>query len=105
MVEEEAMAGATRKTKGRFTYDDYLTWVDEPRQEIINGVSYAMASPTVRHQTLIVNLTLVMGPFFKSSGNFLAASPMISRLRTKARFRVGSATKDSKSLPGNWDVT
>lgn len=45
------MAGAVRKTEGRFTYDDYLTWPDEPRQEIINGVSYAMSSPTVRQQS------------------------------------------------------
>ena len=44
------MAGIARNTVNRFTYDDCLTWPDEPRQEIINGVSYAMSSPTVRRQ-------------------------------------------------------
>jgi hypothetical protein len=60
------MAGmALRKDERRYTYDDYLTWPDEPRKEIINGVSYALASPTVRHQELPARLTLAMGPLFK----------------------------------------
>jgi len=45
------MAGIARNTENRFTYDDYLTWPDEPRREIINGVPYAMSSPTVRQQS------------------------------------------------------
>jgi Uma2 family endonuclease len=57
---------ALKTTKQPFTYDDYRTWEDgDNRYEIIDGVSYAMSSPTVRHQQLIVSLTLVMAPFFK----------------------------------------
>ncbi|MEI7902116.1 MAG: Uma2 family endonuclease, partial [bacterium] len=71
------MAGAARNNKERrYTYADYLTWPDEPRQEIINGVSYAMASPTVRHQELSVCLTLAMGPFFKGKMCRLFVAPL-----------------------------
>jgi len=64
------------KHESRYTYDDYLTWPDEPRKEIINGVSYAMSSPTVRHQELSMRLSVVMGPFFKGKPCRLFAAPL-----------------------------
>ena len=70
------MAGIARNTENRFTYDDYLTWPDEPRREIINGVPYAMSSPTVRHQELSMRLSMVIGPFFKGRPCRLFAAPL-----------------------------
>ena len=64
------------KPERRYTYDDYLTWPDEPRKEIINGVSYALASPTVRHQELSMRLSVVMGPFFKGKPCRLFVAPL-----------------------------
>ena len=66
---------ATNSGRG-YTYDDYLTWPDEPRKEIINGVSYAMSSPTVRHQELSMRLSVVMGPFFKGKPCRLFVAPL-----------------------------
>src|SRR5579885_2312784 len=37
-----------------------------------------------------------------SAGTFLAASPMISRLRTKARFKVSSCRKSSSESPSTF---
>ena len=58
------------KTKeGRFTYADYLTWSDDERWELINGVAYDMTpAPSTRHQrttldlATILNNTLADGP-------------------------------------------
>jgi Uma2 family endonuclease len=33
-----------------FTYDDYLTWDEDIRCELIDGVIYDMAQPHPRHQ-------------------------------------------------------
>ena len=71
------MAGlALRKDERRYTYDDYLTWPDEPRREIINGALYAMSSPTVRHQDILLNLASVMKPFFKGKPCRLFVAPL-----------------------------
>ena len=34
----------------RYTYSDYLTWDDGVRYELIDGIPYAMASPSTAHQ-------------------------------------------------------
>lgn len=40
-----------------YTYQDYLTWPDDERWEIIEGVPYDMSpSPNTKHQTLVGNL-------------------------------------------------
>ena len=71
------MAGvALNKRERRYTYDDYLTWPDEPRREIINGALYALASPTVRHQDILLNLASVMKPFFKGKPCRLFVAPL-----------------------------
>lgn len=46
----------------RFTVADYLTWPDDERWELIDGVAYAMApAPNTRHQ----DITLNFAAFFK----------------------------------------
>ncbi|MBI3600412.1 MAG: Uma2 family endonuclease [Nitrospinae bacterium] len=40
----------------RYTWQDYLTWSDEERWEVIDGKAYDMSpSPTFRHQNIVVN--------------------------------------------------
>ena len=36
----------------RYNYDDYCTWDDDKRWELIDGVPYAMAAPSRRHQKI-----------------------------------------------------
>ena len=45
-----------KQNKEYFTYADYCTWDDEPRCELIDGEIYLMASPSGRHQTVLLNL-------------------------------------------------
>ena len=49
----------------RYTYADYLTWDDDVRRELIDGVPYLMAAPNRRHQEILGNLHLLIGTFLK----------------------------------------
>jgi len=47
------MAHPLKSPKQKYTYADYLTWPDDERWELIDGVAYAMAPAlTISHQTL-----------------------------------------------------
>jgi Uma2 family endonuclease len=70
------MAERLRKAEKSFTYDDYRTWSDDRRWEIVNGEAYAMASPSTLHQKVSRNLTLALGPFFKKGKCQLFAAPL-----------------------------
>ncbi len=52
--------------KRPYTYGDYLTWPDDQRWEIIEGVPYDMTpAPAPRHQELLGELHLQIGPQLK----------------------------------------
>ena len=45
------MAGLPAEKRGGFTWDDYQTWPDDQRWEIIGGEAFNMSpAPLVRHQ-------------------------------------------------------
>ena len=47
-----------------FTYKDYLTWDDNIRVEILDGIVYMMASPTEWHQSMVLGLGSQLNNFF-----------------------------------------
>lgn len=48
---------SVKKAAQKYTWDDYLTWPDDERWEIVDGVAYNMTpAPSVRHQTVAGNL-------------------------------------------------
>ena len=55
---------AARKIDPRYTYADYCGWDDSERWELIDGVAYALASPSRWHQT-------VSKRFFRQLDSFL----------------------------------
>jgi len=51
--------------KERYTYADYLSWPDDERWEIIDGVIYNMApAPSRQHQYVSLDLARQFGNFF-----------------------------------------
>jgi Uma2 family endonuclease len=48
----------------RYAYKDYITWDDQLRYELIDGIAYAMASPSRLHQK-------ISGEIFRQFANFL----------------------------------
>ena len=51
----------TNKNNEKFTYNDYLTWPDDERWELIDGEAYNMTpAPSIKHQNVVVNLSFIM---------------------------------------------
>lgn len=52
----------------RLTYDDFLLLPDDgKRHEIIDGAHYVTPSPNLRHQDLVLRLTLEIGGYLKAN--------------------------------------
>ena len=58
---------ALRKTSlqeaRRYTFADYYSWDDDARWELIDGVAYAMAAPSILHQEVSGSIFLQMRQF------------------------------------------
>jgi Uma2 family endonuclease len=39
-----------------YTYADYLTWPEDQRIELVNGVPYMQATPSPKHQAIVMEL-------------------------------------------------
>lgn len=75
------MSSPALQPDARYTWADYRTWPDDERWEIIGGHAYAMAaSPTSRHQRIVTELAILMGPFFRGDPCRLFLSPMDVKL-------------------------
>ena len=59
---------ALQRNGNNYTFEDYMSWDDDQRWEIIDGIAYAMASLSTIHQRLI---SRVHGQLF----NFLKGKP------------------------------
>ena len=49
----------------RYTYADYLTWIDEKRRELIDGFIHLMSAPSTIHAQLSFNWVFRAGTFFR----------------------------------------
>jgi len=65
----------------KFTYGDYLTWPEEERWELINGVAYAMTpAPSVAHQRLVREILTQINVFLGGGPCEVFAAPFDVRL-------------------------
>ena len=49
----------------RYTYADYLTWLDDKRRELINGFIHLMSGPVRRHAGTSMELITIIRTFIK----------------------------------------
>jgi Uma2 family endonuclease len=54
-----------KETARKYTYDDYASWDDGERYEVIEGRVYAMTMPTVKHQSVSGRLYTQLGTFLE----------------------------------------
>ncbi len=61
--------GLPQRDQARYTYADYLSWPDEPRYELVDGIAYAMAPAPARvHQE-------IAGEIYRQAANALVGKP------------------------------
>ena len=75
---------AARKIKPsdvqRFTYQDYCTWDDDERWELIDGIPYAMAAPMRKHQRVSGKIYLQIANFLRGKACEVYYAPFDVRL-------------------------
>ncbi|GAB6153123.1 Uma2 family endonuclease [Desulfosporosinus burensis] len=64
----------------KYTYADYLTYPDDERWEIIDGVPYMQSAPTWQHQSISRELMLQFGEYLRNSQCQVFAAPFDLRL-------------------------
>jgi Uma2 family endonuclease len=64
----------------RYTYADYLGWEGPERYQLINGETFQMASPSVAHQALLMELSLQFGNWLRGKPCQVFAAPLDVRL-------------------------
>ncbi len=84
-VEEPALAYGRK----RYSYADYLSWTDDVRREIIDGIVYKLSAPFRKHAT-------ACSEFFIKAGIFIK--------KRKAKCKIYSAPFDVR-LPINGETT
>lgn len=62
------------------TFAEYLTWYDEPRYEIIDGIPYMQAAPSRQHQRIVTQLTGELYAFLKGKTCEVYTAPFDVRL-------------------------
>ena len=65
-VIREGVAYYGEKKQGEFTAEDYFNWPDDQRIEIIDGVVYNMATPTIPHQLIAGELVTIFRNYIRS---------------------------------------
>ena len=66
--------------KERYTYEDYITWPDEPRCELVDGKIYLMTAPKIKHQRILKKITVKIEGFLENKSCELFVSPIDVRL-------------------------
>ncbi|WP_078414715.1 Uma2 family endonuclease [Priestia abyssalis] len=64
----------------KVTYAEYVTWSDEQRYEIIDGIPYMQAAPSRQHQRIVTQLTGELYTFFKGKTCEVYTAPFDVRL-------------------------
>jgi Uma2 family endonuclease len=64
----------------RYTYADCLKWEGPERYQLIDGEAYQMASPSVEHQGILMELSVQFGNWLKGKPCQVFAAPLDVRL-------------------------
>jgi Uma2 family endonuclease len=74
------MAFPLKEQNDRYTYKDYLTWPEEERWELIDGIPYMQATPSRIHQKISGELFLQIGNYLRGKLCEVYHAPFCVRL-------------------------
>ena len=76
------MALPDPKSDRKYSYADYLTWDDDQRWELIDGVLYNMSpAPLIRHQEILLELSSALYGYLKGKPCRLFVAPVDVRFK------------------------
>lgn len=64
----------------KVSFQDYLSWTDEERWEVIDGHPYRVSAPTTEHQILCTDLCFLLMTHFRGKTCRVIASPLDVKL-------------------------
>jgi len=79
-LHESANALYAPQEERRYTYDDYASWDDGRRWELIDGIPYAMSAPTTTHQRILREFSALIYRFLKGKTCEMFIAPFDVRL-------------------------
>ena len=68
------------KEQREYTYEDYLSWPEDERWEIIDGIALMQATPSPLHQRISMNLSSAFHVYLKGKQCQVFAAPFTVRL-------------------------
>ena len=72
---------SAQKNDGYYTYEDYCSWDDDERLELIDGKIYVMSPAPLRiHQKIVMNLSAILFNFLKDKPCEVYSAPFDVRL-------------------------
>ena len=71
---------AKQPKNGNYTYEDYVSWDDDQRYELIDGYVYMLAAPTTQHQRVSGYLQHTIFEYLKDKSCEVFAAPFDVRL-------------------------
>jgi Uma2 family endonuclease len=74
------MSNLAYKLEESYTYADYLSWNDDERYELIDGIAYMMAAPSITHQRISRELLGALWEFLRDRKCEVFAAPFDVRL-------------------------
>lgn len=87
----DIMEGMTQKS-GIYSYEDYLSWDEEYKYQLIDGVAYMSAAPSRRHQEIQVELLRQISNYLVGKDCKVYGSPF------DVRFGEGKLDKDIRNV-------
>ncbi|MGG5251979.1 Uma2 family endonuclease [Neobacillus sp. SM06] len=69
----------------KVSYQEYLSWPEEPRYEIINGIPFLHAAPVRQHQQILTRLLVALHAIFKERNCEVYPAPFDVRLSAAAK--------------------
>lgn len=76
--------GKPKGTDRKYTYADYADWDDHRRYELIDGVAYMLAAPSVAHQDVVAELITQLRTYLRGKTCKAYPAPFDVRLHAEA---------------------
>jgi len=93
------MAPAFDERKSPFTYGEYLTWDDDERWELIDGIPYNMIpAPSTQHQRILTELARQFSNYFQGKPCEVFVAPFDVRLPKSGEADEAVSTSQILSL-------